>query len=173
MVKIEIFNKENFEISCHSCHIRHLLWFRMIYPFFERSLLRAQEVAKLNARSCHTLLSNTPQYIWMNGGIRMLSFLVDYVDSAGVAWHRSFQVDAGRQYRRQAVAAICRRLEAQGCKPMLIAFLHGDYTFEELEEICTNGPSASLSPLRITYELIDMDYIRTGWTNRQVADTGC
>jgi len=60
MVKIEIFNKENFVISCHSCHIRHLLWFRMIYPFFERSLLRAQEVAKLNARSCHTVLFNAP-----------------------------------------------------------------------------------------------------------------
>ena len=85
----------------------------------------------------------------------MLNFFVGYFDPAGVAMHRVFQSNGGREHHRSAAVEIIRRLNAEGCTPGLIARIPGDYSLKELEQLCENGLPQSLSPLHGTYEYLD------------------
>ena len=92
----------------------------------------------------------------MEGGSFMLNFLVDYLNPAGVETHITYQANAGRQHRRLAAVEICRRLKAEGCTPTLIASIPGEYSLEELEQLCKKGPPSNLLPLRVTFELVNV-----------------
>lgn len=85
----------------------------------------------------------------------MLNFFVGYFDPAGVATHRVFQSNGGREHHRSVAVEIIRRLNAERCTPRLIVRIPGDYSLKELEQLCENGLPQSLSPLHGTYEYLD------------------
>ena len=92
----------------------------------------------------------------MKGGLFMLNFLVDYLDPAGADWHTSFQSNAGRQHRRLVAKEICRYIKAKGCTTQQVTCIPGEYTLNELEQLCENGLPRCLSPLRGTLEIINV-----------------
>ena len=66
----------------------------------------------------------------------MLNFIVDYVDARGNNIHNSFQAIADNKWI--AFSKIIRELFLQGCIPISIIRIIGNYTFEQLEELAKN-----------------------------------
>ena len=83
----------------------------------------------------------------------VMNFIVDYIDKSGNFNHASFQTLTQQPIDKHIVAmGACRQLMEQGSKPLLIVYVPGDHTPEEVESIAVSGPIDNLQPVFVAPE---------------------
>lgn len=86
----------------------------------------------------------------------LMCFLADYADKNGNFLHRAFQTMALTPVDKYTAAmGACDILREQGFTPLLIIYVPGTHSMEELEEIAEHGPTDNLQPLYAAKGILD------------------
>ena len=75
----------------------------------------------------------------------VMDFIADYIDKSGNFLHAPFQTLTLKPVDKHVVAlGACAQLRERGFTPLLIVYVPGEHSPEELEEIARHGPIGNL-----------------------------